>query len=77
MLDPSIISQLYIHIPREYINYGNSSISLLWEFSNTFRRQGTVSVISSDPPFKECHARVTAVYFKALSDEVCLMYQCL
>ena len=37
--------------------------------------EGTVGVISSDPPFKDGIARVTTVPLKALSDQVYIIYQ--
>ena len=38
--------------------------------------KGTVSVILSDPPCKECNARFTAISVKALSDQKCVRYDC-
>ena len=38
-------------------------------FDNEKLRQGTVSVISSDPPCKDVNARFTTVSLKPLSDQ--------
>ena len=39
--------------------------------------KGTVNVISSEPPCKYDDAWFTTVPFKALSDQVWIIYQCL
>ena len=37
--------------------------------------KGTVSVISSDPPWKDGNARFTTVHLKAYSDQLWFRYQ--
>ena len=42
-----------------------------------FNIKGTVGVISSEPPCKDGNVRFTTVPLKALSDQVCIINQCL
>ena len=38
--------------------------------------EGTVSVVSSDPPYKDGHVLFTNVPLKAVSDQLRTRYQC-
>ena len=49
--------------------------SEIFRVLSDFQHKGTVSVISSDIPFKEVQFRFTTVLFKPLTDQGCSLFK--